>query len=132
MPEENSGTPGVGQFAIDQELLHRSVLRANIGQEVIVITADRMRLSLIAFDNAQKGRHEWKGALGIFLTAFAALVAADFRAFLGLPADTWRVLFIVAAILSGLGMIRSLYLAVRNRKSCDVEYVLRELNTTRH
>lgn len=117
----------VANFAIGEELLRKSVLRANIGQELLLITADRTELCLIGYDKAQEGRHEWKGALGTFLTALTALVAADFKDFLGLSADIWKLGFIAVTVLTGLWTVRSLYKTISNRERCKLKHLMSEL-----
>jgi hypothetical protein len=117
----------VANFAIGEEMLRTSVLHPNIGQELLLITADRTELCLIAYDKAQEGRHEWKGALGAFLTALTALVAADFKSFLGLNGDIWKLGFLVVTVLTAIWTIRSLYKTTINRELCKTKYLMNEL-----
>lgn len=117
----------LSKLAIDQELLRSTTLLLNLNQELLVIHSDRIELCLNAHEQAQAGRHEWKGALGIFLTALAALVATDFKTFLGLSADVWQTGFIVITVLTGIWTVRSLYRTFANRNICTTGHLMNEL-----
>lgn len=98
---------------ISRELTEKVVMHKNIGQEVVVTTVDKLKLCLIEHQAILAGQREWIPALGLFLSFVATLCTATFRPVLLSP-DTWKAIYIMAALLS-CGW--ALYLIIRAAKS---------------
>ena len=97
------------------------VVHSNVGQEIIEITADKLRL--ILNDNIQlmAARNEWHTPLSILVTITLVLITTNFKSVLGLSADTWAAIFIISAGLNALWLLKSLFSL---RKSISVEDIL--------
>jgi hypothetical protein len=61
-----------------QEGLKQSTVHVNVGQEMIVITEDKMRLSLDALIGKAKSRQSWHAPAGMLLTEVGVLTPATF------------------------------------------------------
>jgi|ERR1017187_5523959 hypothetical protein len=71
---------------------------ANLKQEIIVITADKARLCLRdAVDNMERSK-AWQTPAGILATILVVFPVSTFQDFLGFSKDTWKALFIAAAL----------------------------------
>jgi antitoxin ParD1/3/4 len=82
------------------EGLKQSTVHVNVGQEMIVITEDKMRLSLDALIGKAKNRQSWHAPAGMLLTEVGVLATAKFHDAAGLSGDQWRTLFYVLIFLT--------------------------------
>lgn len=83
-------------------------VHSNVDQEVIEITADKLKIILIEhLDSLLKGT-SWQTPLSILITVVVVFCTADFREFLTLSADTWKAIFIMTGALSLGWLIYSL------------------------
>ena len=92
----------------------------NVSQEVVVITIDRLRI--LISDHVKKAERagEWQAALGVFSSLLAAISTTTFKETLGVPADVWRALFLIATALAGLWLIRGVIRYLKAEKLEDL------------
>lgn len=112
---------------LDQELLQRSIVYKNIGQEFIVTTADKIKLSLLQHRDVLKAKTDWIAPTGILITLTATLVATNFTKFLGLSPDVWKALFIACAILDFVWLLYSIYRLIKFLSKGSVESFVQNL-----
>jgi hypothetical protein len=128
-PTEQSAPTGPDPLSVDFALNQRMIVGRvdrNVTQDFIIITADRARLILRdAVDNMERSK-AWQTPLGILATIFVALPITSFQDFLGLSKDTWKALFILAALLCVYWLLRSL---LRIANSPSVEDIVNRLRT---
>ncbi|HZL36698.1 MAG TPA: hypothetical protein VFC78_15370 [Tepidisphaeraceae bacterium] len=96
----------------------------NVTQDFIVITRDKVELCLTKHVKTMEGRQAWIAPGSLFLAAVAALVTSTFHEWIGIPADFWRMLFVVCALVCFVVMI---ILLVRRRKAKTISQVIDEL-----
>jgi hypothetical protein len=70
----------------------------NTSQEIIRTTADKLKLVLIEHLNKVENAKSWQTPFSIIVTIVLVFCSADFRVAFGLPADTWRALFIFSLV----------------------------------
>jgi hypothetical protein len=112
---------------LDQELLERSIVHKNIGQEFIVTTTDKIKLSLLERRDILKAKTDWIAPTGILITLTATLVAANFTKFLGLTPEVWKALFIACTILDSFWLLYSIYRVIKFRRKGSVESFIQDL-----
>jgi hypothetical protein len=88
-------------------------IHENTSQEIIRITVDRLKLVLVEHKNGFERKKEWHTPLGLLITVVLVFITATFKDALGLKADTWAAVFIIALGLSLVWLIRAIYLACR-------------------
>jgi hypothetical protein len=104
----------------------------NMGQEVIYVTEDKVRLCLMS-ELPKFGNNSWLAHGGICATLFTTLATADFRSMWGVPPIIFESLFyvllfielVVTAVLlvrrlrkkSQASLIEEIIICLKNRKS---------------
>lgn len=114
------------QINVQEEFSKKLTVHTSLDQEVIVTTADKVRLCLIAHRDRMTARREWLLPLGILTTLITALIAATFRNFI-LDAEVWEAVFVIAALVSGIWLIYTVIKAIKYWKKADVENIVERL-----
>lgn len=115
------------ELNIQQEFYDSSNITSNIGQDVIVTTADKVRLCLLGHEKAIKARIAWTAPLGVLLALLPSLVAADFKPFLALRPEEWKAVFVVGSIATAVWLLQSLWSVMQSRGKGDIEVIIRTL-----
>ena len=110
-------------FKIDKALLGNSTIHDNLGQDIIITTVDKAKLSLLKYEAILKSSHDWAIYLGLFVTSLGALFTSDFRTLLGLKPEYWFALFLILTIASFIGFVVHGFRAIRNRHKVDITSV---------
>ena len=100
---------------------------ADLTQDVIVTTEDKLKLSLSKYQKGVERKMEWITPLSIFLTILTVLLTSSFRNF-GLSSNTWEAIFILVGLGSFVWLIYSLRFAFKPLK---IEDIIVELKTNK-
>ena len=87
---------------LTDQMVRDTTIHANLGQELIVTTRDRLELCLRRHLDGLESRERWLIPLGIFVPVILTLLTADFRDSLGLKKDVWQAIFIIVALATVL------------------------------
>jgi hypothetical protein len=117
----------LAEVDLNKEVLENSVVHTNVGQEFVVTTSDKIRLSLKEYQSALKAQNDWVAPLGIFLALLPSLVAADFKSFIGITAEMWKSLFFLGTIGCIIWLIKTIYWAIKLRKISNIEYIIEKM-----
>lgn len=92
-----------------QAALSGTIVDTTAGGVTIVVHEDRLRLVLT--EHAGRLRNlGWVAPLGILASLGATLITSDFKGtHLGLAADTWETIFVVAVILTALWLVAAIF-----------------------
>jgi hypothetical protein len=102
-----------------------SQVYTNTHQEIIQITDDKLRLILREHLAKAERKNEWQTPLGIFLAVLTVFVSSDFREGLGVPAATWRAIFMIAAVVSAGWLLKTTVLAFYSPSLDDVVKIIK-------
>lgn len=91
-------------------------ISTNTHQDLIHITEDKLRLIVEEYERSWRSRIEWVGPFGVLVSVVISIVTSEFRGVLGLTGQSIRSLFIIAAIVSGAWLVKSLIKSFRLRK----------------
>ncbi|WFR64292.1 hypothetical protein P9222_09025 [Paenibacillus amylolyticus] len=94
------------KFQINQELIGDNRVHKNLNQDIIITTTDKINLALIDQEKYLHSKRDWITPLSILLAVIASLVAADFKTFLTVSADSWKAVFILIGISSIVWLIK--------------------------
>ena len=106
LTEENKKT-AFGQELLTQELVTYEKVHANVTQELIIITEDRMHLWLREVMLRARKQFEWIAPLSLTIAITLTLTTTSFKKLL-LTAETWHAIFIIVDIISFCWLIASL------------------------
>src|ERR1035441_1583318 len=90
------------------KLIQITSIDANLKQEIFITTVDKARNCLKeALANVEQ-RNAWAAPAGILATIVVVFPTATFQDFI-ISKDTWRAMFIIAAMLSAVWLVRCLW-----------------------
>lgn len=92
--------------------------------EVIAINEDRLRVILHDHAASLTDKRAWWTPAGIVLTLVIAFLTTEFKSALGLSADSWKAVFVVALVLASLVLIKEL---ARRRKAATADSLVDEI-----
>lgn len=83
------------QTSVDIDEIHE-----NTSTQLITITADKLKLILIEHLSKIESSRAWQAPLGVVITIVLVFCSSTFREAFGVPADTWRAIFMVTGFSS--------------------------------
>ena len=96
----------------------------NVGQDIIVITRDRVELCLLKNAAGLEQRRAWLVPFGILLSLLLALVTSDPHDWLTVPKEFWRAVFVLLAVASLAWLVVA---AIKATKAKTVDDLLQQL-----
>lgn len=111
---------------LDRELVERITIHKNIGQEIVVTTVDKVRLCLIEHRDCLESKNEWLKPLSLGLVFLTTLTAAQFQDWV-VKAAVWQAIYIIGVIACAVWLVRSAFIAFRNRARGGVDELVGKL-----
>jgi hypothetical protein len=99
---------------IVREGIERSAIHLNVGQNMFVITEDKMRLQLNNLVASERRCQKWHVPTGMLLTELPTLAGPSFHGAVGLSGDQWDLLFRVLFVLTFVWLLKTLASARRS------------------
>lgn len=75
-------------------------LTTNVGQDLIYISEDKVRICLMKHAANLEQKHAWIAPASLGASIIVTLVSTTFQKFAGLSADFWKAVFFVGLIVS--------------------------------
>lgn len=104
---QNGSTINIGSLENIVKEVH-----LNVSQEVIVTTEDKLKLCLTEYLGKVECKRAWIAPFGILLSVIVTLVTTTFKNTV-LEAATWKAIFVIVAITSGIWLVCTLKYAFR-------------------
>lgn len=117
---------GPGQIQIVDEFTRKLVVHSAIAGEVILITMDKVELSLMKNRDCLTSKGEWVTPTALFVTIVTTLGATTFRDFL-VPSATWQATYMIAGGYALIWSCRSIWKAWRGRHRGSIGEILEDL-----
>jgi hypothetical protein len=111
---------------IGDEISEQLTVRRNVGQELLLITVDKVRICLMEARADLSSQKDWIAPLALVLSLSTTVVTADFRDFVFGKA-VWQAGYVIAAALSLGWFVRSAVNARRTRNRASIEGILDRL-----
>jgi hypothetical protein len=112
--------------ALSKELTINAV-HVNVAQEYIMITEDKTYRCLNEWRKTVGQRDAWIAPISLLAPLVLAFVTADFKDAFGIPKDTWRAIFMIGILLSGIWTAISLLKVFRSSSGKSVEELIDQL-----
>lgn len=87
--------------------LSKTSLIANLDNDVIATTEDKLRLNLIKYQDKLGKKKDWLTPFGILVTIILKFASSEFKDFI-LAKNTWEALFIMIGIASFIWLLKTL------------------------
>jgi hypothetical protein len=125
--------PDVPPTGLTDRMLSELTFHANLAQELIVTTKDKIELCLLHHQEELQIQREWTTPFGILVAVLMTLLTADFKDGLGLKKEVWQAIFLMAAATSGVWFVYAVARAVRVwwRGTGSIDSIISELKTPR-
>lgn len=92
----------------------------NVRTDYVVTTRDKIEIALRRKLPLFLRRTAWVAPASLLSALVMSIITSDFTKFMGISEDVWSTVFVVAAILSGVWLLRSLLHLFRAAKLEDV------------
>jgi hypothetical protein len=122
----NPPPPGLS-VDFGDELSKNLTIHKNVNQEIIITTADKIRLVLISTKEILASQREWWTPAGLLLSFITTLCTADFKDAWALSKATWEALFVIMTILSIVWLVITLCNLVKFWGQDDVNKIIKEI-----
>jgi hypothetical protein len=94
-------------------IIQDSAMSINLGEHIITTTEDKVRLACMTHLKRTSEKNAWVAPASILLSIVVVFITADFKEALGVPAATWRAMFMIVGFWSLVSTIRAARAAVR-------------------
>ena len=112
-----------------EQLVSVERVSLNVSQSLILTTEDKLKICLNSHVKKIEKSKEWVAPFSLLSALLLSLITADFKQALLSP-ETWRALFIIAALLSGVWLLFSLRNSFQSR---SIDTVIDEIrNNAQH
>jgi hypothetical protein len=123
---QNNDNQGLS-IEIGDELSKNLTIHKNVKQEIIITTADKIKLVLISTREILRSQRDWWTPAGLLLSFIATLVTADFKDALTLTKEFWHAIFVILTIASSVWLIISLYKLLKNWGQDDLSMIIEQI-----
>lgn len=122
----NSEQPGLS-VDFGDELSKGLTIHKNVNQEIIITTADKIRLVLIDTKEILTAQRDWWTPFGLFVSFVTTICTADFKETLGFSKEFWHAIFVLLAVLSSLWLAKTLYKLYLNWGQDDLNKIIEQI-----
>ena len=114
-----------------QDLNKNSTVTANVEQEYIITTYDKVKLILIECEENKKLATSWWTYLGMMLSFLFPLFTAEFQPFLFFSADAIKGIFISMSVFFGIITLIAVIKRFNNRKKITIDYCVDKIKNSK-
>lgn len=98
----------------------KATVSTNVSKEYVMTTRDKVELALRVNLPKYASKDQAIAATSVLLALVLALATADFKEFVGVPADSWAAVFAIGAIVAAWVTVREWYRYARRPSIQDV------------
>jgi hypothetical protein len=110
-----------------REGLNQSAVHVNLGQQVIIVTEDRLRQDLRELSDSTRHRQDWRAPAGMLITEMAALATSSFHDAIRISAQQWQSVFQMLIVVTVLWLLVAL---IRGRHAFTADSLIEKLKTS--
>lgn len=127
MSQNNTNNNQGLSVEIGDELSKNLTIHKNVKQEIIITTADKIKLVLINTREILTSQRDWWTPAGLLISFVTTLSTADFKDALGVSKQFWNALFVLLTIASAIWLIKSLYKLYKNWGQDDLAIIIEQI-----
>ena len=109
------------------ELSKNLTIHKNVKQEIIITTADKIKLVLINTREIMTSQRDWWTPFGLLVSFITTLCTADFKDAFGGTKEFWRAIFVLLTIFSGGWLIKTIYKLIKNWGQEDLNKIIEQI-----
>lgn len=111
---------------IDKDIADKLTVHKNYSSDVIVVSAERLKLCIIDNKNAFHRKDEWVPPIGLTLSLLSTILFAEFKNSFLLP-NVWQALYILAFGVSLYWAVKTTAICIKHRNRNPVNDIMRDL-----
>lgn len=109
------------------ELSKNLTIHKNVKQEIIITTADKIKLVLISTREILTSQRDWWTPLGLLVSFITTLCTADFKNTFGVTKEIWYAFFVVLTIFSAVWFIKTIIKLIKNWGEDDLNKIIEQI-----
>jgi predicted acyltransferase len=113
MSQNNQNQQGLS-VDFGDELSKNLTIHKNVKQEIIITTADKIKLVLISTREILTAQRDWWTPFGLLISFITTLCTADFKDAFGLTKEFWHAIFVLLTLGSGIWLLKAFYKLYKN------------------
>ena len=125
MSPKNNNPLGGLSIDFSDELSKNLTIHTNVKQEIIITTADKMKLVLTSSKEILTSKRDWWTPAGLFVSFIATLCSADFKDSLGLTKEFWHAIFVILALATIVWLVVTLIKLYKNWGMGDLDKIIK-------
>jgi len=105
---------------IDQAMMNNLQIHANLQQEIIIVTTDRLLLHIREYRNALLSKMDWLTPLSITIALIPTVfIVSDFRPLFGIKSDQWQAIFGILFVCAVSWSIVAFWKSLKSKPQTD-------------
>lgn len=109
------------------ELSKNLTIHKNVKQEIIVTTADKIKLVLIATKDVLIAQRDWWTPFGLLISFITTLCTAEFKESFGVSKEFWHAIFVILTIASAIWLMRCFYNLYKNWGDDNLDNIIEKI-----
>ena len=109
------------------ELSNNLTVHKNISQEIIVTTADKIKLVLSDTKEIMLSKREWVSPFVLLFSFVTTLLTADFKEVMNLPKDFWHAVFVILSIGSSIWLFITVRKLIKYWGRDDLDKIIEQI-----
>jgi len=109
------------------ELSKNLTIHKNVKQEIIITTADKIKLVLINTREIMTSQRDWWTPFGLLVSFVTTLCTADFKDAFGGTKEFWHAIFVLLTIFSGGWLIKTIFKLIKNWGQDDLNKIIEQI-----
>lgn len=126
MSQNNNNNEGLS-IDFGNELSKNLTIHKNVKQEIIITTADKIKLVLISTKEVLTSQRDWWTPFGLLISFIATLTTADFKEALNLSKEFWHAIFVLLTIGSSIWLVYSFYKLYKNWGEDNLDNIIEKI-----
>lgn len=126
MSQNNNEMEGLS-IDFGNELSKNLTIHKNVKQEIIVTTADKIKLVLINTKEILSAQRDWWTPFGLAISFITTLCTADFKETFGVSKEFWHAIFVILTAASIIWLFKALYKLYENWNQADLEKIIEQI-----
>jgi hypothetical protein len=126
MSQNNENQQGLS-IDFGDELSKNLTIHKNVKQEIIITTADKIKLVLINTREILTAQRDWWTPFGLLISFITTLCTADFKDAFGLTKEFWHAIFALLTLGSAIWLLKSFYKLYKNWGEDNLDNIIEKI-----
>lgn len=126
MSQNNDNAQGLS-IDVGDELSKNLTIHKNVKREIIITTADKIKLVLISTKEILTAQRDWWTPFGLLISFITTLCTAEFKETFGLAKEFWHAIFVLLTIGSAIWLLKSFCNLYKNWGQDNLDNIIEKI-----